>query len=110
MRRPAKPLLQDDSLSAKLQPRRKRDPAQRNLPFDAMPDQVEPCLALLKAVPPAGPDWAYEVKWDGYRLAIHIEPKDVRVVTRGGHDWTHRFPAISAAARELGGRNRNSGW
>jgi bifunctional non-homologous end joining protein LigD len=25
----------------------------------------------------------------------------VRIITRGGHDWTHRFPAIAAAAREL---------
>jgi ATP-dependent DNA ligase len=26
----------------------------------------------------------------------------VRIITRGGHDWTHRFPAIADAARELG--------
>ena len=102
MRRPAKPLLQVDSFTAKSQPRRKRDPAQPNLPFDAMPDRVEPCLALLKQVPPSGPDWAFEIKWDGYRLAIHIEPSGVRIITRGGHDWTHRFPAIAAAAKELG--------
>ena len=50
---------------------------------------------------PTGRDWLFEVKWDGYRLAIHIERKDVRIITRGGHDWTHRFPAIAAAAREL---------
>ncbi len=102
MKRPAKPLLRDDSFTAKSQPRRKRDPAQPNLPFDPMPDRIEPCLALLKAAPPVGPDWAYEIKWDGYRLAIHIEPKGVRIITRGGHDWTHRFPAIAAAAKELG--------
>jgi bifunctional non-homologous end joining protein LigD len=51
---------------------------------------------------PIGPDWLYEVKLDGYRLAIHVEPKGVRVITRGGHDWTHRFPTIAAAAKELG--------
>lgn len=102
MKRPAKPLLQDDNFTAKSQPRRKRDPAQPNLPFDPMPDRVEPCLALLKTMPPSGPDWAYEIKWDGYRLAIHIEPNGVRILTRGGHDWTHRFPAIAAAAKDLG--------
>ncbi len=63
MKRPAKPLLQDDSFTAKSQPRRKRDPAQPNLPFDPMPDRVEPCLALLRKVPPVGPDWAFEIKW-----------------------------------------------
>lgn len=102
MSKRAKPLLQDDGFTAKSKPRRKRDPAQPNLPFDPMPDRVEPSLALLKTAPPFGPDWAYEIKWDGYRLAIHIEPKGVRIITRGGHDWTHRFPTIAAAAKELG--------
>lgn len=102
MRRPAKPLLQDDSFTAKSQPRRKRDPAQPNLPFDPMPERDEPCLALLRATPPTGRDWAYEIKWDGYRLAIHIEPKGVRIITRGVHDWTHRFPTIAEAARKPG--------
>ncbi|NKF30762.1 ATP-dependent DNA ligase, partial [Pseudomonas sp. BGM005] len=50
---------------------------------------------------PKGRQWAFEVKWDGYRLAVHIEPKGVRILTRGGHDWTMRFPAIAAAAKRL---------
>ncbi len=65
-----------------------------------MPDRIEPCLALLKAGPPKGPEWAFEIKWDGYRIAIHIEPKGVRIITRGGHDWTDRFPAIAKAAKK----------
>jgi len=101
MRRRTKPLLQNEQL-LKLKPARPRDPAQPHLPFDPMPERIEPCLALLKTVPPKGQDWAFEVKWDGYRLAIHIKPKGVRIITRGGHDWTHRFPAIAAAARKLG--------
>lgn len=101
MSRRAKPLLPDDQvLNSK--PARPPDPAQPNLPFDPMPTRVEPCLALLKTAPPKGADWPFEVKWDGYRLAIHIEPKGVRIITRGGHDWTHRFPAIAAAAKNLG--------
>ncbi len=102
MRRRAKPLLQVDSHFAKSKPRRKHDPTQPNLALDPMPDRVEPCLALLKATPPSGLDWFYEMKWDGYRLAIHVEPRHVRIITRGGHDWTHRFPAIAASAKELG--------
>ncbi|AOO80737.1 ATP-dependent DNA ligase [Bosea vaviloviae] len=68
-----------------------------------MPDRVEPCLALLTSRPPVGDDWAYEVKWDGYRLAVHLEPgRRVRILTRGGHDWTLRFPTIAHDMRELG--------
>jgi bifunctional non-homologous end joining protein LigD len=101
MSRRPKPLLQDDEV-LKSKPARPRDPAQPHLPFDPMPDRIEPCLALLRKVPPEGPDWAFEVKWDGYRLAIHIEPKGVRIITGGGHDWTHRFPVIADSARKLG--------
>ena len=66
-----------------------------------MPDRIEPCLALLAAKPPVGPDWAFEIKWDGYRLALHKEPAGIRIITRGGHDWTHRFPAIAEALNSL---------
>jgi bifunctional non-homologous end joining protein LigD len=79
-----------------------RDARQPQLPLDPMPLRVEPCLALLASQPPTGPDWSFEVKWDGYRLAIHVEPpQGIRILTRGGHDWTHRFPGIAAAAKAL---------
>ncbi|MGR9076280.1 non-homologous end-joining DNA ligase [Rhizobium leguminosarum] len=96
-----KPLLQDADKSVRSRPRKPRNPAQPNLPLDPMPDRIEPCLALLKQKPPKGRQWAFEVKWDGYRLAVHIEPSGVRVLTRGGHDWTDRFPAIVAQAKRL---------
>jgi bifunctional non-homologous end joining protein LigD len=67
-----------------------------------MPDRIEPCLALLKSKPPAGPDWLYEIKWDGYRLAVHVGLNDVRIITRGCHDWTDRFPSIAAEAKSFG--------
>jgi len=101
MRKRSKPLLQDAHI-AKSKPRRPRDSAQPNLPFDAMPDRIEPALALLKTSPPRGSDWTFEVKFDGYRLAVHIEAGGVRILTRGGHDWTHRFPLIADEARKLG--------
>jgi bifunctional non-homologous end joining protein LigD len=101
-KRPRKPLLADDNPPLKSRPIRKRDRDQPNLSFDPMPERVQPCLALLKSKPPRGDEWTYEIKWDGYRLAIHIEPGRIRLITRGGHDWTQRFPAIAEAARALG--------
>ncbi len=67
-----------------------------------MPARIEPCVAMLVDKPPKGRDWAFEVKWDGYRLAVHVEPGRVRIITRGGHDWTDRFASISTEARQLG--------
>ncbi|UWU27287.1 non-homologous end-joining DNA ligase [Rhizobium sp. WSM1274] len=93
-----KPLLQDAEKPIRSRPRKARDPAQPNLPLDPMPDRIEPCLALLKARPPKGDGWVYEIKWDGYRLSVHVEPTRIRILTRGGHDWTDRFLAIKQAA------------
>jgi len=67
-----------------------------------MPRRVEPCVATLVDKPPQGPDWAFEVKWDGYRLAVQVEPGEVRAITRGGYDWTKKFGAIVSEARQLG--------
>ena len=68
---------------------------------DAMPARADPCLATLVGKPPKGPDWAFEVKWDGYRVAVHIEPGRVKILTRGGYDWTERFPTIADDSRRL---------
>lgn len=94
-------LLAPSPPAVQSRPLRRRDPRQPDLPFDPMPARIEPCLALLRPTAPSAGDWLFEIKWDGYRLAIHIEPTSVRVITRGGHDWTHRFPAIAAAACAL---------
>jgi len=36
-----------------------------------------------------------------YRLAVHVERGRVRIITRGGFDWTRRFPTIAHDAHEL---------
>jgi bifunctional non-homologous end joining protein LigD len=97
----SKPLLTGDK-PMRGSVRKRRDPQQPNLLLDPMPYRVEPALALLKAKPPSDQRYRAEVKIDGYRLAVHIEPTGVRIITRGGHDWTHRFPAIADEARKLG--------
>ena len=98
----SKSLLLDTGTPVRTPVPPRRNPDQPRLPLDPMPDRIEPCLALLVGKPPIGADWAFEVKWDGYRLAIHVESKGARILTRGGHDWTHRFPAIAEAAKGLG--------
>jgi len=97
-----KPLLRETEPPVRSRPRRRRNPEQPNLPLDEMPGRIEPCLATLKSKPPEGDDWSYEIKWDGYRLAVHIELPGVRILTKGGHDWTKRFPEIERGAKELG--------
>jgi bifunctional non-homologous end joining protein LigD len=98
---PRAPLLSEEDATLRGPKRKPRDPAQPNLPFDPMPARVEPCLAKLVSKSPTGADWIFEIKWDGYRLAVHLEHGKVHIITRGGHDWTDRFPAIADAARAL---------
>jgi bifunctional non-homologous end joining protein LigD len=66
-----------------------------------MPALVAPCLPTLVNKPPAGERWQHEIKWDGYRLMAYREGSSVRLLTRNGHDWTERFPAIAAAVASL---------
>ncbi|MDX5434043.1 MAG: non-homologous end-joining DNA ligase, partial [Halomonas sp.] len=50
---------------------------------------------------PAQGKWVHEIKLDGYRLLARIEKGDVRLITRNGKDWTHRFPEIVRALEPL---------
>lgn len=67
----------------------------------AMPDKLGPQLAVLAAHPPAGEGWIHEIKFDGYRLLAFIKAGKVKLVTRKGLDWTHKFPDIAKALAKL---------
>jgi bifunctional non-homologous end joining protein LigD len=60
------------------------------------------CIPTKVIHVPASPDWLHEVKYDGYRLRLEREGNRVRLITRGGYNWTDRYPWIVEAAR----RNR----
>lgn len=61
-----------------------------------MPGFISPQLATLRSKAPVGSKWVHEIKYDGYRLQIHLN-KGARIYTRNGHDWTNRFPLIADA-------------
>ena len=50
---------------------------------------------------PTGRSWIHEIKHDGYRLLVRRAGEIAQVITRGGYDWTARYPAIAAAALRL---------
>jgi bifunctional non-homologous end joining protein LigD len=50
---------------------------------------------------PTGPQWAYEIKHDGFRFICRRDGYRVRVFSRGGYDWTDRVPLIAEALTAL---------
>jgi bifunctional non-homologous end joining protein LigD len=59
------------------------------------PDFVEPALASSIDKAPSGERWLYEIKFDGYRVQVHIINGAVKLFTRRGNDWTKRLRKIA---------------
>jgi bifunctional non-homologous end joining protein LigD len=62
-----------------------------------MPGFIKPQLATLKANAPKGDQWLHEIKFDGYRVQVHLNRGRKKVYTRNGLDWTKRFSLIAGA-------------
>ncbi len=73
----------------------------------ALPETLSPQLATLAKSPPTRGDWLYEIKFDGYRLMTRIARGKATIVTRGGHDWTHKMQPL---ADELATLGIDGGW
>jgi len=71
-------------------------------PKAKLPDLVKPQLATLSKGPPPEGDWVYEIKFDGYRIMARIENGKARLITRGGHDWTHKMRPLADEIESLG--------
>jgi len=68
------------------------------------PALVEPQLATAVTAPPADTKaarWLHEIKFDGYRTMVHVIDGTVKMVTRGGLDWTHRYGDLPDAFAAL---------
>jgi bifunctional non-homologous end joining protein LigD len=62
-----------------------------------MPGFIKPQLATLKSRAPKGEQWLHEIKFDGYRIQVHINRGRKKVFTRNGLDWIKRFSTIAGA-------------
>ncbi|MFM0312880.1 DNA ligase D [Paraburkholderia sp. RL17-383-BIF-A] len=70
-----------------------------------LPASFKPQLATLVDAAPAGDDWSYEIKFDGYRVLVRIDRMTkgnaVKVFTRAGNDWTAKFGKQVKAFEQL---------
>lgn len=66
---------------------------------------IRPCAPILRRLPPTGPEWIHEVKWDGWRLQAHKWFGAVRLYTRTERDVAEEFPLVIQAVRALKARS-----
>src|SRR5512133_1286961 len=77
---------------------------QRGAASTDLPGWIRPQLTELVEEAPDGSDWLHEIKFDGYRMHARLDRGNVRLLTRTGLDWTHKYPAIAEAVSSLGAR------
>ncbi|RWB51484.1 DNA ligase D [Mesorhizobium sp.] len=73
------------------------------------PTRIEPQLATQVTEPPGSEHpaqktrelWLHEIKFDGYRTMAHVIDGEVRLITRGGIDWTKRYGDLPQAFSRL---------
>lgn len=66
-----------------------------------LPNWIKPQLTRLVDEAPDGPTWLHEIKFDGYRMHARLDGDDIRLLTRTGLDWSHRYRATISALRAL---------
>jgi bifunctional non-homologous end joining protein LigD len=71
----------------------------------AFPGFIPPALATKIEKVPADDRWIHEIKFDGYRVQLHIANDDIKVFTRRGNDWTKRFRKVAADAYLINARS-----
>ena len=70
-------------------------------PSASPPAYRPPQLTTLVDAVPAGSDWLFEYKYDGYRLLLATGGGAATAWTRNGKDWTDKFRGIVKAAADL---------
>ena len=78
-----------------------RKKAPKSNPAVELPLFIEPQLTKPVTKPGAGPGWAHEIKFDGYRMQLRTCGGAATLKSRRGLDWSAKFPEIVAAGATL---------
>jgi bifunctional non-homologous end joining protein LigD len=65
--------------------------------FSKMPGFVKTQLATFRSKPPASDQWLHEIKYDGYRIQLHLNKGKAKACIRNGLDWTKWFSVTAGA-------------
>jgi ATP-dependent DNA ligase len=70
-------------------------------PSNGLPKWIKPHLTRLVDEAPLGNGWLHEIKYDGYRMHARIADGQVKLLTRTGFDWSHRYRRTIEALRTM---------
>ncbi len=62
---------------------------------------LKPMLPTLISEAPTGPNWVYEIKYDGFRAILHWEKNRIQLISRNGNLLNDQFPEIIKQCEEL---------
>ena len=71
----------------------------RKIPF------MKPMAPTLAKLPPTGPEWLHEVKFDGWRVQLHVENGSATLYSKNGTDYTKRFRSLRLTIERLPVKN-----
>lgn len=63
-----------------------------------MPKKIVPMLAQLATEVPRGPDWMWELKWDGVRAMLFFSDGKIRIDSRKSTPIERQYPELQAIA------------
>ena len=46
-------------------------------------------------------EWIYEIKWDGYRAIAEVLPKEIKLYSRNGNDFSQNYPLIAEELKKI---------
>ncbi|MFL6448294.1 MAG: non-homologous end-joining DNA ligase [Bryobacteraceae bacterium] len=71
------------------------------MPEKVKAEFIEPMLLLRAESLPAGDEWLYQLKLDGYRAIAFKTGRELQLRSRNNNDFAHRYPAVATALTAL---------
>ncbi|MGH8048035.1 MAG: non-homologous end-joining DNA ligase, partial [Chthoniobacterales bacterium] len=80
---------------------RSKPKAAKKIKSTPIPKFVQPMMARLAARAPAGTDWIYEIKFDGFRALALRGSDEAQLLSRNDKDLGGKFPELLEAISKL---------
>lgn len=74
-------------------------------PIEQLPERIRPMLATAGDLPRDDAAYGHELKWDGVRAVVYVQPSGVSAYTRNDREVSGSYPELGGLAAALAGRS-----